>query len=96
MRSTKTTTLFIAAIVLIVLGTWMTPNDHPAPVPVVGREGTPLLDEAGKPILRHDKDEMNAWYRTRLIGSVSLVGGVGLFVWWLIRAHKISREWLES
>jgi len=96
MQAPGTKTLFIAAIVLLVLGTWMTPNDHPAPVPVVGQDGTPLLDKVGRPILRHDKNEMNAWSRTRLIGSVSLVGGVGLFVWWLIRAHRISREWLES
>ena len=85
MRTPKTKTLLWLAVGLLVLCAVWIPNYYPAPIPVLGSDGTPLLKPDGSPVVHRD---MTEFYRYNRPAFILLVCSICLFGWWLVRVGR--------
>ena len=86
MHAPKTRTIFILAVVLFLLAAISIPMFYPAPVAVLGPDGSPLFEPDGKPVVHRD---MNEFYRLNTPAFIFLAGSGCLFIWWLQRVSKL-------
>lgn len=76
-RAPKTTTLFVLAVVVLVISGALVSGYYPALKPVLGPDGTAVLAR-----------DMAKYYRVNA-PAFALLGCSGLlFIWWLIRVSK--------
>jgi hypothetical protein len=87
MRAPQTKTLFFVAIVLFVLTSISIAPNYPAPFPVLGADGKPLIDPDGKPIVHRD---MASYYRDMIPALIFLAGSLFAFGWWILRIVKLT------
>src|SRR5947207_659905 len=85
MRTPKTTTLLVLAVVLLLISGAAESGYYPAAKPVLGPEGAPLVGADGRALVQRD---MVKFYRLNAPTFALMGCSAGLFGWWLIRVSR--------
>ena|SRR5436309_4578017 len=85
MRTPSTTTLFVLAVLLLLLGSAAESGYYPAATPVVGPDGTPLVGTDGRTVVHRD---MEKYYRLNAPAFAMMGSGLGFFDWGLVRVSR--------
>jgi hypothetical protein len=89
MRTPKTTTLLWLAGGFFLLAAISVPTYYPAPLPVLGADGSPVLGAGGKPLLHRD---MASFHRMLLPGYVSIFCFFISSAWLLVRVLRLAYD----
>jgi hypothetical protein len=90
MRAPKTTTIFVLAVVLLVIGGAAESGYYPAAKPVLGPDGASVLGADGRALVHRD---MGKFYRLNAPAFALMGCSACLFGWWLIRVSRHVYGW---
>jgi hypothetical protein len=85
MRTPKTTTLFVLAVVVLIVSGALVSGYYPAAKPVLGPDGSPLIGADGRAVVHRD---MAKYYRVNAPAFALMGCSACLFLWWLIRVAR--------
>src|SRR6266699_6855018 len=85
MRAHKTMTLFVLAVVLLIVSGALVSGYYPPALPVLGPDGSPVLGPDGRAVVHRDMAE---YYRLNAPAFALMGCSACLFLWWFIRVSR--------